>query len=503
MKKRMISALLLLALLAALLPTMALADNTAEAGSAQELQDLLDSKTPHITLTGDIALGENETLTIPYYTNKVTIDMAGHTISGGRLVVYNRKETILTGGGTIDCPAELNGTIHGDAMFRKKVTLVPDDECRIYGGSFYDEVITNDPNRSGSVEIHGGTFYDTVSTRTSYTTLVYGGVFHKDASFLPGGGQCQVFGGVFYKDVTVGGAACRVFAGIFFDKNLTAKFSDGTVNMNVIFDANGGTPETVTATAVAGKDASNTEYAAPIAPPKDEPTREGYVFTDWYTAPEGGELFVFDSKWSMDEVKEQKELTLYAHWEKAPEEPDVLPGLAAGALLLAGSDNPFRDVRAIDWFYGDVMYAYRRGLINGTAYDKFSPKDSFTRGMLLNILARHDGVKTAAGESWYESGCDWAVKNGISDGKNPTAPITREELAVILFRYAQYRGKQAMERADLSSYTDAGAVSDYAEQAMQWAVAQAIVRGDNYRLNPQGQTTRAEAAAMLHRFFPS
>lgn len=132
MKKRLLCALLLLALLAALLPTMALADNTAEAGSAQELKNLLDKKAPHITLTGDITLGKNETLTIPYYTNKVTIDMAGHTISGGNLVVHNRKETNLTGGGTIDCClAELNGTISGDAKFLKKSC-----SCRMMDATF-------------------------------------------------------------------------------------------------------------------------------------------------------------------------------------------------------------------------------------------------------------------------------------------------------------------------------------------------------------------------------
>lgn len=110
--------------------------------------------------------------------------------------------------------------------------------------------------------------------------------------------------------------------------------------------------------------------------------------------------------------------------EKAPEEPeetDSFPALAAGALLLAGDDNPFRDVRAIDWFYDDVMYAYDRGLITGTAYGKFSPRDSFTRGMLLTILARHDGVNTK-GTPWYQAGCDWAAKNGISDGETPRRP---------------------------------------------------------------------------------
>lgn len=186
---------------------------------------------------------------------------------------------------------------------------------------------------------------------------------------------------------------------------------------------------------------------------------------------------------------------------KEPEAPSM-EGVVAGAmaLLASGDDNPFRDVRAIDWFYDDVMYAYDRGLINGTAYDKFSPKDSFTRGMLLTILARHDGVNTR-GTPWYQAGCDWAARNGISDGENPEEAISREEFALILYRYAQYLGKQALDRADLSRYTDAGAVSETALPAVQWTVAEAILRGDNFQLYPQDGTTRAEAAAMLHRFF--
>ena len=179
-----------------------------------------------------------------------------------------------------------------------------------------------------------------------------------------------------------------------------------------------------------------------------------------------------------------------------------MEGVVAGAmaLLASGDDNPFRDVRAIDWFYDDVMYAYDRGLINGTAYDKFSPKDSFTRGMLLTILARHDGVNTR-GTPWYASGCDWAARNGISDGKNPEEAVSREEFALTLYRYAQYRGSSMLSGNDLSSFTDASAVSDAALPAVQWAVSEAILRGDNFYLHPQSGATRAEAAAMLHRFF--
>ena len=184
-----------------------------------------------------------------------------------------------------------------------------------------------------------------------------------------------------------------------------------------------------------------------------------------------------------------------------PVEEDRRPSLAEGAILLAGDDNPFRDVRAIDWYYEDVMYAYRRGLMNGTAYARFSPDSAFTRGMLLTILARYDGVRTEKGETWYEAGCDWAARNGISDGKNPEQAISREEFAEVLYRYAAYLGKDLLASADLTAYLDAGEVSGEATSAMQWAVGEAIVKGADFRLNPQNGTTRAEACAMLHRFF--
>lgn len=270
MKKRLLCALLLLALALSLLPTVALADDAYTAGTAEELQSLLDKKAPHITLTGDITLGKNETLTIPYYTNKVTIDMAGHTISGGQLVVHNRKETNLTGGGTINCLAELNGSISGDAKFLQKVMLVPDDDCYIYGGSFYGKITTR--SSTDAVVVNGGTFYNTVNTAGCNSATVYGGVFHEDAKFLCGAGQSNVFGGVFYKNVQAAGSngsTNNIWAGMFFDTSVASQFAEGTVSMNVIFhanggifNANGGASEIVTAKAVAY---SELGYSALIA----------------------------------------------------------------------------------------------------------------------------------------------------------------------------------------------------------------------------------------------
>lgn len=482
MKKRLLCALLLLALALSLLPTVALADDAYTAGTAEELQSLLGQRKTPIKLTDNINL-KGQPLTIS--GGNITIDMAGYTIFGGTLIVEvsDTRPLTLNGGGTINCPAELNGTINGDAAFLQDVVLIPNDECTIHGGSFFGKV-TQKSTYGGTNVINGGTFYGEVDLIGAYDTKIQGGVFYKKLSTAGNNGTPNIF------------------AGMFFDTSVASQFADDTVSMDVIFDANGGTPETVTAKAVAY---SEFGYSALIAPPNPLPTKDGYVLTGWYTDSVGGTAFDFDQKWTVDMIEAQQDrtITLYARWEKAPEEPeetDSFPALAAGALLLAGSDNPFRDVRAIDWFYDDVMYAYDRGLITGTAYGKFSPRDSFTRGMLLTILARHDGVHTK-GTPWYQAGCDWAAKNGISDGKNPEEAISREEFALILYRYAQYLGKQAIERADLSRYTDAGAVSETALPAVQWAAAEAILRGDNFRLNPQDGATRAEAAAMLHRFF--
>ena len=160
------------------------------------------------------------------------------------------------------------------------------------------------------------------------------------------------------------------------------------------------------------------------------------------------------------------------------------------------SKNGFDDVASSDWFADAVKYVADKGLMNGTDDNQFSPNASTTRGMLMTVLARYAGEDTTGGATWYEKSMEWAKAKGVSDGTNPNANITREQLVTMMYRYA------GSPKADskLDSFSDSASVSSYAENAMQWAVANGIVNGSNGKLNPQNNATRAEVAAILMRF---
>ena len=164
-----------------------------------------------------------------------------------------------------------------------------------------------------------------------------------------------------------------------------------------------------------------------------------------------------------------------------------------------GKNLPFTDVSANNWFYDGVKYAYENGLMNGTSSNAFSPNANTTRGMIVTILARVEGVNTN-GTPWYAAGQKWAMDNSISDGTNMPGVITREQLATILYRYAKQKGYDVSKSAALTGFSDADKVSGYAAEAMQWAVAEGLLQGSNGKLNPQGSATRAQVATILMRF---
>lgn len=158
----------------------------------------------------------------------------------------------------------------------------------------------------------------------------------------------------------------------------------------------------------------------------------------------------------------------------------------------------FIDVAADAWYAEAVNYVVEAQIMNGVPGGKFDPAGTVTRGTLMTMLARYAGEDTtpAAGEAWYQPGMDWAVEAEISDGTAPERAITRQEVAALLYRYV---GSPEAE-ADLSAFTDADSIADWAEDAMVWAVANGILQGSNNALNPAGTATRDVIAQIMMNF---
>ena len=223
------------------------------------------------------------------------------------------------------------------------------------------------------------------------------------------------------------------------------------------------------------------------------PTWRGHTFIGWYS-----ERSLINK---VSGVYLTKDMTVYALWRV-----DENPGTGA---------NPFADVSERDWFYGDVMFVYENGLMLGTSKTLFSPHGTATRGMMATILWRMEGSPAPKGKNsftdveagkWYADAITWTAENGIfagygKDKFGPDDPITREQLAAIFYRYADYKGYDLTVKGNLDKFKDADKITDYAKTAMQWAVGSGLMKGKSGNLlDPQGTATRAEIAAMLHRF---
>ena len=176
--------------------------------------------------------------------------------------------------------------------------------------------------------------------------------------------------------------------------------------------------------------------------------------------------------------------------------------------------EPFADVSRGDWFYEAVQYVYDKGMMTGVSADRFAPASTTTRGMIVTILYRLENEPAVSGGSaftdvesgaWYADAVAWAAANDIVNGTSattfaPNSPITREQMAAILYRYAAYKGYDVSQKADLSGYTDAASISGYAKDALAWANAQKLITGvTDTTLNPQGSATRAQVATILMR----
>ncbi len=212
----------------------------------------------------------------------------------------------------------------------------------------------------------------------------------------------------------------------------------------------------------------------------DAPKNGGYIFLGWRS---GDETYK-----AGETIEVTSDMSFTAVWgnlpDVDPEEPEPEPEL------------PFYDVAKGDWFYDAVKYVYYADLMDGVEEHIFAPNDTLTRAMVWTIIARAEGVDTDGGATWYAKAQEWVVAKGISDGENPSAAITRQELVTMLWRLA---GEPALGSG--ISAPDAASVSSWAQQAMSWAVYIGLIEGDeNGAVTPAATATRAQAAAIFMRY---
>ena len=228
-------------------------------------------------------------------------------------------------------------------------------------------------------------------------------------------------------------------------------------------------------------------------------TRRNYIFLGWFTANNirVTEISAADSG---DKI-------FYAHWMAA--------GAIPGIIDAIGDSMRFDDVSKGDWFYKDVEYVYNEGIMDGVSKREFAPNETLTRAMIVKILYRIEGEPAGHRSSdfndvesgrWYTGAVAWAAEKeivkGYGNGKfGPNDPVTREQLAAILYRYTQYKGwSTTTASGNLDGFKDAASVSSYAVDAMNWAVDEGLLKGANNKLSPKSNATRAQVAAIIHRY---
>lgn len=281
--------------------------------------------------------------------------------------------------------------------------------------------------------------------------------------------------------------AAHVTVKAIFERNASSSSGGGggTTYYTLTFETNGG-GSMQAIRAARGKTLDLSAYT---------PMRDGYDFGGWYA----------DSALTqrITEIKLSGSKTVYADWKKR--EPDAVK-------------NPFADVNAGDWFYRDVLFSYEKGLMSGMDAAAFAPYANTTRAQIAVIFYRMEGSPAVEGENsfadvvrgsgtaWFYDAVTWAQQNGIMGGYDnssftPNDPITREQLAAIFYRYAQYKGYDTTQGGmAIREFDDYESISDYAMGAMAWAVNTGLVKGDRNLLYPKGTATRAELAALFHRF---
>ncbi len=483
MKKRLLSLLLILCLCAALLPVTALAAETT-------VTDETDLRTA-LSKGGTVKLGGNIKLAAALeINNTVTLDLNGYEIARGEYVgVINAVN--IKGGGHLTLTDSSNGS-GAISNFDGSVHVLAGGTFTMNGGRLLKGFARGSGNRErggGVLVDEGGLFVMNGGLIESCLANGDGGGVYVNGIFRMTGGTICNCGteDASYEDTNGDGG------GVFIAPNGRFEMSGGSIEnckaIGAFHEGKGGGVYVGGTFSMTGGEIKNcTAYGSGA----------GIYVADGATAT----LITANITGNTKTGGGEDNITApggYKEYEPPadPVDPDyplisILPALA--------KDLPFTDVTSTDWFYNDVKYAYETGLMTGTAADAFSPEAPVTRGMVMTILARREGIRTDRYTPWYAAGCEWAKANGISDGSNPEAPVTREQLAAMLYRYAALKGRDLTAGENLN-FTDASDVSAYALPALQWATGEKILTGSNGALNPQATATRAQLAAILHRYF--
>lgn len=262
-------------------------------------------------------------------------------------------------------------------------------------------------------------------------------------------------------------------------------------SFKVNFETNGGSA----VDAISAKKGDTITFATPA--------KEGFTFDGWY-------LDAALTQKASSPYEVSANVTLYAKWaEKTEADDNDAPAKDDDWL------NPFNDVKESSWYFEPIKYMYERQYCEGFGWGQFGPDVNLSRAMLVTILYRIEEQPEVSGSSafadiedgsWYEAAVTWAAENGIVTGYNgysfaPNDLITREQIATILYRYAQLKGQNMSGSADISAYGDSHLVSSYARSSLEWAVAEGYLNGRaESTIAPADYATRAEALTVLYRF---
>lgn len=438
---------------------------------------------------------EEQTISVP------ELEWTGYTLKGWTYGDDERvqKDTVTIPAGVEENPLWLYAVFEkegepGSTVYSISYELaggsVTRDNPDIYTRSEEEQTLAlYDPVRPGYT-FRGWTYRDVTSpTRTVTLPAGFSGALTLTANWSYNGGGGSTGGGTSGGGGSSGGGSSGGGGGGSYSITSASKTEHGVVTFNPIHARKGSTV-TITAKPDAG-------YVLESLTVTDE---DGTVLT---LTPEGGNKYSFvmpDSKVEVEAVF-------------VPREDSTTPSTEPGEP----SSLPFTDVASGSWYYDAVQYVYGRGMMNGTSASTFTPDAATTRGMIVTMLYRLENTpqtgasafQDVASGQYYTQAVSWASENGIvsgyGDGRfGPDDSITREQMAVILYRYAQYKGASTAGAGSLAGFADAGQVGSYAADAMSWAVSVGLINGvGNQTLAPRQSATRAQVAVILMRFCQS